>query len=184
MKRTTKTNKRRICTKKSRCSCFGFGAYNLANSMHIQLHLPAKICYLSGSSKWFSFFCTPFKQLALFASLALSLIRFCARTSHTVLVIWFALCFCAFYIFAFIWCFNDHAVETSLYIYIFFSHFHLSYIETLTCFLLDSVLARDYSPVRARSLMILLVDEMNFYFRFKFHSLSDAAHLLIRTFIE
>lgn len=66
--------------KKNRCSRFGLGAHNLANRIHIQLHLPEEICYLSCSSKWlflrffFSLsvsFCRSFYSFYLF-----SLIRF------------------------------------------------------------------------------------------------------------
>lgn len=97
--------------KKNRCSRFGLGAHNLANRIHIQLHLPEEICYLSCSSKWlflrffFSLsvsFCRSFYSFYLF-----SLIRFifflAAAGTDFVCVLCF--CICAFYIFAFIWLF-------------------------------------------------------------------------------
>lgn len=96
--------------KKNRCSRFGLGAHNLANRIHIQLHLPEEICYLSCSSKWLFlrfFSLSPFLSAAHFIRFICSLwfvsFFFLLLLAQTSFVLCF--CICAFYIFTFIWLF-------------------------------------------------------------------------------
>lgn len=107
--------------KKNRCSRFGLGAHNLANRIHIQLHLPEEICYLSCSSKWlflrffFSLsvsFCRSFYSFYLF-----SLIRFIFFSCCC----WHRLRLCSAFVFArstfspSFGCFNDNVELKPVY---------------------------------------------------------------------
>lgn len=94
--------------KKNRCSRFGrsLGAHNLTNRIHIQLHLPDEICYLSCSSKCFIFFL----QLIFFSLFHCSLYLFSSILFvHGLRVV--LLCVCA--------------LHREVFFFFFVLHFHL-----------------------------------------------------------
>ena len=72
-KKANEIKKENAIEKKNRCSRFGrsLGVHNLTNRIHIQLHLPDEICYLSCSSKCFIFYF--FLQLIFFISFLFAL---------------------------------------------------------------------------------------------------------------
>lgn len=116
--------------KKNRCSRFGrsLGAHNLTNRIHIQLHLPDEICYLSCSSKCFIFFL----QLIFFSLFHCSLYLFSSILFvHGLRVV--LLCVCALHreVFFFLrstfsssfGVFNDNVAETSSEVGFFFGEY-------------------------------------------------------------
>lgn len=153
--------------KKNRCSRFGrsLGAHNLTNRIHIQLHLPDEICYLSCSSKCFMFFFAAHFFFFLFRLLYLSSSILFVCMDYVWFCFVFAHCFAKF-IFFFVLHFHLHSV--CLMIMLQKPVRRLVFFGEYSSMLPVSTVSQQEINHRfgASFLLILLVDKIKFNFFF------------------